>query len=230
MFILNKSLRVCTSFKMLISGKRSFSNKEVLEKSVDFAFRFIQRVPQNPRFLLQNWAIAMYVRHVLKQDFLLSTFLEACPFAVGKIVDILHKNQNEDLKSLMNERCYENIVMRWARLNVPQKRSMQNNPTSIFLHPQLTLVKPSQTESILRIKLEMYQHFDLDIWENCIQQTKDDKMSNYPFDNEIYKYLLKSMSINHLILERDVSVGIDSSWKFVSMQNWPLPFPALKHL
>lgn len=200
-------------------------------------FKLMKVIPLNgPIVGIKNWLIGFHVRNVLCQDFNLKSFLDACPYAVSSLCQVLNDKEVFALSDLMSMECSEKVCTEFNQLEQVQQRDLcdMDPELVIFVEPHLHLVKKSNDVTLLQAKVMMVQYVDLQYWDEFMETSVKMKSLNFDKPKESFKEaqnILNSISIQTVYLERNVTKGAErSNWKFINMGHWPRPYPLLKKM
>ena len=177
-----------------------------------------------PIIAIHNWLYTALVNGYHKLDFNLKDFCSSCPLVVEEIVRSLANDDTQHLNEVIYSNCLENLIAEWNDLPQNAKYFLSNLKSNDFHHRYPTIrmrlpekINPSkELTSFLNVRIEI-----------IFFATPSDIMSlsdREKFKNSPLSPIMKDIKlpvIHNFQFEREVTRGVDDSWKLISCGSFP---------
>jgi len=176
-----------------------------------------------PIITIQNWLYSVLVNGYHRVDFNLADFCASCPFVVEQILQSLANNDTQHLNEAIDVKCLENLIQNWNDLTPNAKQFLSNLNSHDIYHRYPTIrmrlpekINPSkELTSFLNIHLQIY--FSASPKDMMPMSDREMFFKNVPFPMEAVK-----LPVTHYFqFEREITRGVDDSWKLMSCGSFP---------
>jgi len=223
------STKSIKSFFYLSTNRRTFASINNNEEK-----KIIKFIVSDPISTIRNYIWGHLIRGYFKQDFHLKDFLEACPYAITQVVDILKSKQLDELDDVSSAECKRSLVNSWNKIDILQKRSLENLKVSdfSFIKPQIRMRMPKREDedaeipAFLNIKMLMIIGVDCLPWNEYLNNGSNNAQNKFIFSqsNIIRISSSRCILIFPAVFEREVTRYKEDTWKIEDLGSWPVPF------
>ena len=214
------TLLSCSTKENLLKHKQTLSFSTTSPCKSDNVRAAVFTKPR-PIVTFHNWVYCKLIQGYFDSEFNLDEFCSNCPYVVEQILKCLANNDMEFLDDAVESSCFEKIKSEWDQLSEESKLFLSRLDHTEFFHryPTIRIRMPQRNDpskeltTFLNIQIQIY-YFDNS--KDMLSKMKDIlPRLDVPIEEiELPVY-------HNFEFEREITRGVDDSWKLLSCGNFP---------